>query len=264
MAQFETVINEILDTLYHQLSHITVGKGCICVSWAIPDHINASKLVPELPLEFVQIIGVISLHIGDTAIYDIGGEGCETIESAMLQAIELKNTQAIELLLAVGCSPEVATYHEDNAVTNIVNIYKKSSDSSGSGGVDHVCILGHSEHVEAIVDPSIEPQCSSCRSNEKMMRNLQQENDGLHQQRKEDLLKFDSFPNKQGIHYYHFLFSSNHFSLLESSEQLMEHKNDAELQKKATVAEEQPLSLEEDELQLKQGPGCYVLPSSSV
>ena len=184
MAQFERMINEILDTLYPQLSYITVGKGCICVSWAVPDRINASKLVPELPLEFVQIIGVISLHIGDTAIYNIGGEGCETIEAAMLQAIELKNTRAIELLLAVGCSPEVATYHEDNAVTNIVNIYEKSSDSSGSGGVDHVCILGHNEHVEAIVDPSIEPQCSSCRLKEKMMRNLQQENDGFLQQKK--------------------------------------------------------------------------------
>ena len=183
MAQFELLINEILDTLYPQLSHITVGKGCICVSWAIPCHINASKLVPELPLEFVEIIGVISLHIGDTAIYSIGGEGCETIEAAMLQAIELKNTRAIELLLAVGCSPEVATYHEDNAVTNIVNISKKSSGSIGSGGVDHVCILGHNEHVEAIVDPSIEPQCSSCRLKEKTMRNLQQEIDGLHQQK---------------------------------------------------------------------------------
>ena len=183
MAQFEIVINEVLDTLYFHLSHITVGKGCICVSWAIPDHIDARKLLPELPLEFVQIIGVISLHIGDTTIYNIGGEGCETIEAAMLQAIELKNTRAIEILLAVGCSPEVATYHEDNAVTNIVNIYKKPSDSSGSGGVDHVCILGHNEHVEAIVDPSIESQCSSCRLKEKMMSNLQQENDAFCQQK---------------------------------------------------------------------------------
>ena len=190
MTQFETVINKILDTLYPRLSHITVGQGCICVSWVIPDHINATKLVPELPLEFVQIIGVISLHIGDSAIYNIGGEGCQTIEAAMLQAIELKNTQAIELLLAVGCSPEVATYHEDNAVTNIVNISEKSSDGSGSGGVDHVCILGHNEHVEAIVYPSIEPQCSSCRLKEKMLKNLQQENDGLCQQKQGIIMFF--------------------------------------------------------------------------
>ena len=215
MSQFEIIMNEILDTLYPKLSHITVGKGCICVSWAIPDdHINATKLVPELPLEFVQIIGVISLHIGDTAIYNIGGEGCETIEAAMLQSIELKNTRAIELLLAVGCSPEVAAYHEDNAVTNIVNIYEKLCDGSGSGGVDHVCILGHNEHVEAIFDPSMEPQCSSCRSKEKIMRNLQQEIDGLRQQNdalvqqmKKDILEFNS---KQGIHYYYSLYSSDH------------------------------------------------------
>ena len=191
MAQFEKMMNKILDTLYPHLSHITVGEGCICVSWAIPDHINASKLVPELPLEFVQIIGVISLHIGESVIYNIG-EGCETIKAAMLQAIELKNTQAIELLLAVGCSPEIATYHEDNAVANIVNISTKSGDSSGSGGVDHVCILGHNEHVEAIVDPSIEPQCSSCQVKKKMMRNLQQEIDELRQQ-KQGIYLFTEF-----------------------------------------------------------------------
>ena len=207
MAQFETMINEILDTLYPHLSLITVGKGCICVSWAIPDHINARKFVPELPLEFLEIIGVISLHIGDTAIYNVGGEGCETIKAAMLQAIELENTRAIELLLAVGCSPEVATYHEENVVTNIVNISKKSVDGSGRGGVEHVCILGHNEHVEAIFDPSsIELQCSSCRLKEKMMKNLYQEIDGLRQQndalvqqkKEEDILEFDSFPAKQG------------------------------------------------------------------
>ena len=146
MEQFEIMINEILGTLYDVLSHITVGTGCICVSWNISPSVDYTTLLPKLSLEFLQIIGVISLHIGDNVIYNVGEEGCQTLEAAMLQAIELKNTRAIELLLAVGCSPEVAAYNGDHDVTNVVNIKKRSVDDCG-GGVDHVCVFGHNEQI---------------------------------------------------------------------------------------------------------------------
>ena len=172
VKQFVKVANEILGTLYDVMSQISVGKGCICISWVIPD-IDTTKLVPDHSVEFVRIIGVISLHIGSDVIYNIEGEGCETIEAAMLQAIELKNTRAIELLLAMGCNPEVATYNGDNAVTTIVNIRENKKSS-----VDHVCIIGHNEHVEAIVDPSSKPvECSSCSMKEKMVKRLHQQMD---------------------------------------------------------------------------------------
>ena len=48
MEQFEVVMNTILDTLYEQLSHITVGTGCICVSWNIPPSVDYTKLLPKL------------------------------------------------------------------------------------------------------------------------------------------------------------------------------------------------------------------------
>ena len=93
-------------------------------------------------------------------VYDSTGEvpGCEVLEAAMLQAIELKNTRAIELLLAVGCSPEVATYNGDHAVTNVVNIRERSVDDGSRGGVDHMCVLGHNEHIEDIINSSREPE----------------------------------------------------------------------------------------------------------
>ena len=172
MEQFETMINAILDTLYDQLSHISVGTGCICVSWIISPSVNYTKLLPKLSLEFLRIIGVISLHIGDDVIYNVGEEGCQTLEAAMLQAIELKNTRAIELLLAAGCSPKVATYNEDHAVTNVVNIRKRSVDDGSGSGVDHVCVLGHNEHIEAIIDPSRELECATCRIKEKQIKKL--------------------------------------------------------------------------------------------
>ena len=170
VKKFEDVLTEALLVEYRYTSHMTVSKGCICVCWLVPD-IHTDKLITLQPLELVRIIGVISLHIGSDVIYNNEGEGCETIEAAMLQAIELKNTRAIELLLAIGCNPEVATYNGDNAVTTIVNI-RESKKSS----VDHVCIIGHNEHVEAIVDPSSKPaECSSCNMKEKMVKRLHQQ-----------------------------------------------------------------------------------------
>ena len=187
LNQFETVIKEILGTkLYTKMSHITVGTGCICVSWIIPPSVDYTKLLPKLSLEFLQIIGVISLHIGGDVIYNVGEEGCQTLEAAMLQAIELKNTGAIELLLAVGCSPEVATYNGDHAVTNVVNIRERSVDDGSGGGVDHVCVLGHNEHIEAIIDTNRErPECATCKIKEKQIKQLYAQNDTLQQKNKE-------------------------------------------------------------------------------
>ena len=180
LKQFEIVIKEILGAkLLIKLSHITVGTGCICVSWNIPPSVDYSKLLPKLSLEFLQIIGVISLHIGDDVIYNVGEEGCQTLEAAMLQATELKNTRAIELLLAVGCSPEVATYSGDHVVTNVMNIRERSVDDGSGGGVDHVCVLGHNEHIEAIVDTDRKPECATCRMKETQIKQLYTQTDTL-------------------------------------------------------------------------------------
>ena len=197
MKQFEIMMNEILDTLYDQLSHITVGKGCICVSWNIPPSVDYSKLLPKLSLEFLQIIGVISLHIGEDIIYNVGEKGCQTLEAAMLQAIELKNTRAIELFLAVGCSPEVATYNGNHAVTNMVNIRERSVDDGSGVGVDHVCVLGHNEHIEAIIDTGRKPECAACRIKEKQIMQLHQQTDTLQLKNKELFSEYDG--SQKGI-----------------------------------------------------------------
>ena len=175
MKQFETTMETVLGKTYELLSHITVNDGCICVSWNIPSSVNYTKLLPKQSskfLQLLQIIGVISLRIGDDVIYNFGEEGCQTLKAAMLQAIELKNTQAIELLLAVGCSPEVATSNGDHVVTNVVNIRERSVDDSSGGGVDHVCVLGHNEHIDAIIDSSREPECAACIIKEKQIKQL--------------------------------------------------------------------------------------------
>ena len=136
MKKFETVINEILETLYKLASQISVGKGCICVSWVVPDLDIANLITPhDQPIEFLKIIGVISLHIGDVLVYDVPGEGPDTLEAAMLQAVHLKNRRAIKLL-SVGADPQLLATSEDDEIENI----SFTSDSDETPYTEeHVC-----------------------------------------------------------------------------------------------------------------------------
>ena len=170
LKKFESAMQEIFETLYDCTSHITaVSKGCICVSWIVPPEKATTKLTTPEPedKEFIRVIGVKSLRVGDSTVYDIQGEGCETIEAAMLQAIELENKRAIEILLLLGCDPEAAAHYE--GVTNIVNIFEsgKIPDS-----VKHICVFGHNENIEAI----LHDQQNVAEEKEEARRNLHEEN----------------------------------------------------------------------------------------
>ena len=95
------MVSEILETLYDRISHIKVEKGCVCISWVIPD-IDTSELVQPKPLELIRLIGIVSLHIGDEVVYGIPGEGCEVMDAAMLQAIELKEHKSCRNSISHG------------------------------------------------------------------------------------------------------------------------------------------------------------------
>ena len=180
MKQFEVAMNEILETLYERLSHITVGKGCICVNWTIPPGVNYRKLLPKKSPEFLQLIGVIYLHIGDDVIYSNQSEaGYDTLEAAMQQAIKLKNTRAIKLLRAVSCSPEA------------VRGTTVKLSSVNRGGVTGVA------HAKPTVSPNKEAKHSSCKKKEK--RQLQQP--ALHQQKESCQKKRGPTAGRHLLHY---------------------------------------------------------------
>ena len=96
LKNFETAMKMLLGSLYRHLSFLSVDKGCYCISWIIAADVPASQLLPKHSKELFKIIGVISLQIGEEIVYDSTGEvpGCEVLEAAMLQAIELKNTRS--------------------------------------------------------------------------------------------------------------------------------------------------------------------------
>ena len=156
VKKFEKVLRAILKTEYSYTSQMTVKEGCICISWVIPD-MDTSKLIQPQPLEFLKIIGVVYLHIGDEVVYSLPDDGCDTLEAAILQAVELKNTQAIEILQAVGSdNNDIITKSVDNVVTVVSSVTDNSdtaavTSSSSSTGKEHVPVV--STHSQSIQEP---------------------------------------------------------------------------------------------------------------
>ena len=111
-------MNRILKTLYKLALQISVKEGCICVSWVMPD-LDIANLITPQSMEFLKIIGVLSLHVGDVLVYDVPEEGPHTLEVAMLQAVHLKNGRAIKVLLSVGADPQLLATSEDDKIKNI-------------------------------------------------------------------------------------------------------------------------------------------------
>ena len=107
LSKFERLAKLIFQNLYDCAAQIRIEDGCICVSWVIP-YIDTSVVVTVSP-DLLKVVGVISLKIDDKVLYEGPNEGCHILESAFLQAVELGNVRAIELLLAISTHPsEVA------------------------------------------------------------------------------------------------------------------------------------------------------------
>ena len=108
LKKFEIAIREIFKTLYNFASHLTVEKGCICLSWIVPCT-NVKNLFVTDPEDkmFLRVIGVISICIGNRTLYSTQEDGCEVIEAALLQAKELNCTRAMKVLKILGHDPLV-------------------------------------------------------------------------------------------------------------------------------------------------------------
>ena len=161
VKQFENIMNRILKTLYKLGSQISVKEGCICVSWVVPD-LDISDLITPHPMEFLKIIGVVSLHVGDVLVYDVPGKGPDTLEAAMLQAVYLKNRRAMKLLLSVGADPQLLATSEDDEIKNI----SFTSDSNETPyAEEHVCeevdFIEKEEEIVRVSDFGLEEHSSS-------------------------------------------------------------------------------------------------------
>ena len=145
LKKFDRLANLIFENLYDCAAHIRIKDGCICISWVIPD-IDTSVLVTVSP-DVLKVVGVISLKIDDKVLYEGPNEGCHMLESAFLQAVELGNVRAVELLLAVGCDTNIHTYTGELAITSAVQL----KGSKGFGVFHLACLNGHTDVVSILL-----------------------------------------------------------------------------------------------------------------
>ena len=120
LSKFERLAELIFENLYECAAQIRVEDGgCICVSWVIPD-IDTGVLDMVSP-DLLKVLGVISLKIDDRVIYERPNEGCRILESAFLQAVEVGNIRAVELLLTISTHPsEIANMAIHNGWTPLM------------------------------------------------------------------------------------------------------------------------------------------------
>ena len=155
LNKFERLAKLIFQNLYDCAAQIRIEDGCICVSWVIPD-IDTSVLVTVSP-DLLKVVGVISLKIDDKVLYEGPNEGCHILESAFLQAVELGNVRAVELLLAVGCDTSLHMPTGELAIASAM----KLRDSKGLGAFHLACLNGHTDVVNILLAAGISPEVTT-------------------------------------------------------------------------------------------------------
>ena len=155
LNKFERLAKLIFQNIYDCAAQIRIEDGCICVSWVIPD-IDTSVLVTVSP-DLLKVVGVISLKIDDMVLYEGPNEGCHILESAFLQAVELGNVRAVELLLAVGCDTNILTHTGELAITSAM----KLRDHKGLGTFHLACLNGHTEVVSNLLAVGVSPEVTT-------------------------------------------------------------------------------------------------------
>ena len=147
IQKFERVAKVVFIESYKLHVQIRVVDGCICVSWTVPDVYKCTGALLN-DKNVMRTLGIISLKIGDSIIYECLDEGCSVLESAFLQAFELEDIKAMELLLAVGCDTNTQTYTGEVAIT----LALKMKDKNGFTLLHYASMNGHDDVVKALLE----------------------------------------------------------------------------------------------------------------
>ena len=149
IQRFERFAKVVFLESYNFHVQIRVVDGCICVSWIVLDIYTCTNVIPfHKSHNILKTLGIISLKIGDRIIYECLDEGCSILESAFLQAFELEDTSAMELLLAVGCDTNTQTYNGEVAIISAM----KMRDSNGFTLLHYASMNGHDDTVRTLLE----------------------------------------------------------------------------------------------------------------
>ena len=93
IQKFERFTKVVFLESYNFHVQIRVVDGCISVSWIVPDlYKRTDALLNDKSKlhNFMRTLGIISLKIGNSTIYQCLDGGCSVLGSAFLQALELE------------------------------------------------------------------------------------------------------------------------------------------------------------------------------
>ena len=126
IKRFQTFVDKIFKDESNALTHISVKVGCICVTWFAPKSAISSLVTQaKRKIQFMRLVGVLSLTIADTVIIEQiegNGEGIN-LSSALLHATEEKCAKAVKFLLSLGADPDSTSTDGGNTPLMIACMY---------------------------------------------------------------------------------------------------------------------------------------------
>ena len=147
LQRFERIAKVVFLESYKLHVQIRVVDGCMCVSWIPPDVYKCTGALLN-DKNWMRTLGIISLKIGDSIIYECLDEGCNVLESAFLKAFELEDIRAMKLLLAVGCDTNTQTYTGEMAITASM----KMKDKNGFTLLHYASMYGHDDTLQILLE----------------------------------------------------------------------------------------------------------------
>ena len=173
IQKFERLADQIFIELYSETSNIQVREGCIYLSWFInKKHTNRLTAIIQSSENVLELVGVKSINMSETVIYSNPIEGCAIMESALIQAVQQNNSEAVEILLTAdadvntilcdGTTPLMVASRE--GYTEVVrlllkeNITINATSKAGETAIYKASKQGHSTIVRILLKAGANPR----------------------------------------------------------------------------------------------------------
>ena len=156
IKQFKQLLNVLFHSKY--LTHMTVTEGCLCVTWTATN--TTSKIIKNkaYDTEFMTAIGVLHLTVEDTVIYETKEQDIsQTLDEALVTAVESGPISAVELLLAVGSNSKQLLLSGDTVISRAAN----AKDNDGRTVLYHACFWDHLDVVRLLLHANADPNIAS-------------------------------------------------------------------------------------------------------
>ena len=156
MQRFERFATLVFREIYNHFVNVQVEDGCICITWLFcslyKDQI-VSIISQTTQKNFLSSIGVLMLSIESENFFTASNtDPIESIDAAFQKVLDEGNVEAIELFLAVGCSPSTTAAQSKKKA---ISIARQLQTSDRKTVLYFACLNGHGDVVERLIDSRV-------------------------------------------------------------------------------------------------------------